>query len=466
MSTARNMLFISHATPENNEVARWLALRLAAEGYPVWCDLTKLLGGEPFWKEIETAIRDRTCKFIFLLSKESNEKQGTRDELEVASTVRKLVDDDRFIIPLRVDDMDFSKANIRIHGLNIIDFTANWMVGFQKLVERLQDDKVPTDERFDKDSVSVWWRHYFAQNEGVTQQDDLYLSNEFAINRMPDQIQIIGLQRQPQGELSPVDSPYPIAAHKRFLVSFGEPRDLLPFIEKHKLHFNEGANPCPLADFLQWGLPHVIPPRVARNLVQHLLNQAIRKFAFTRGLIEYQMANHRSFSWFPKGLLQADKLSFKAHDERQVRRNLVGFSNCTARDGSVYIRNWHFGVEMAPHLGRSPYVNILPHVCFSVDGVPYESPKKQHSLRRSQCRSWYNDDWRDRILGAMFHLADGQAELTVPVSPDGSFSIAAFPAEWTSPVNYRRVSDKDETIESIPDADDRFDDEIEEEDDE
>jgi len=80
------MVFISHASPHDSEVVSWLALRLAGEGYPDWCDLTKLLGGESFWKEIETAIRDRTSKFLFLLSEDSTDKQGTRDELEVAAT--------------------------------------------------------------------------------------------------------------------------------------------------------------------------------------------------------------------------------------------------------------------------------------------------------------------------------------------------------------------------------------------
>ena len=40
------MLFVSHANPEDNLFTRRLALRLARESYPVWCDLTKLLGGE------------------------------------------------------------------------------------------------------------------------------------------------------------------------------------------------------------------------------------------------------------------------------------------------------------------------------------------------------------------------------------------------------------------------------------
>jgi len=83
----RNMIFISHANPEDNKFAEWLALRLAREGYPVWCDVTKLLGGEDFWRDIEAAIRERTIKFLFVLSKCSNEKQGTLMEVAVARKV-------------------------------------------------------------------------------------------------------------------------------------------------------------------------------------------------------------------------------------------------------------------------------------------------------------------------------------------------------------------------------------------
>ena len=45
MPQPRDVLFISHATPEDNEFAKWLTLRLAAEGYPVYCEILNLLGG-------------------------------------------------------------------------------------------------------------------------------------------------------------------------------------------------------------------------------------------------------------------------------------------------------------------------------------------------------------------------------------------------------------------------------------
>ena len=45
-------LFISYAS-EDGDLAEWLALRLASEGYRVWCDRTQLLGGESYPKRID-----------------------------------------------------------------------------------------------------------------------------------------------------------------------------------------------------------------------------------------------------------------------------------------------------------------------------------------------------------------------------------------------------------------------------
>ena len=89
----RDMIFISHANPEDNVFTRWLALQLGRCGYPVWCDLTQLLGGEAFWTDIEKALRERTVKFIYVLSHTSNSKDGPLNELQVASNVARDTDD-------------------------------------------------------------------------------------------------------------------------------------------------------------------------------------------------------------------------------------------------------------------------------------------------------------------------------------------------------------------------------------
>jgi len=102
---ARNVVFVSHANPEDNAFATWLTLRLTREGYRVWCDVVKLMGGDDFWKDVEKAIRHHTRRFIFVTSKVSNQKLGTLQELAVASGVAREFEEPRFVIPVKIDDL-------------------------------------------------------------------------------------------------------------------------------------------------------------------------------------------------------------------------------------------------------------------------------------------------------------------------------------------------------------------------
>ncbi len=59
----RSIVFISHATPEDNDFTLWLASKLGSAGYEVWSDLTHLQGGDGFWGNIEEVIRTRAARF-------------------------------------------------------------------------------------------------------------------------------------------------------------------------------------------------------------------------------------------------------------------------------------------------------------------------------------------------------------------------------------------------------------------
>lgn len=73
---ARRLVFISHANPEENDFVRWLGVQLASAGYEVWSDITRLIGGEVFWDDIEDAIRRHTAKFILVVSNAALRKEG------------------------------------------------------------------------------------------------------------------------------------------------------------------------------------------------------------------------------------------------------------------------------------------------------------------------------------------------------------------------------------------------------
>jgi hypothetical protein len=102
----RQALFISHASPEDNAFTIWLRARLAAAGYEVWADVLRLTGGDNSQRKLEDALRNRARKVLLVANRKSADKQGVRNEIQIASDVAKKISDERFIIPLKLGPFD------------------------------------------------------------------------------------------------------------------------------------------------------------------------------------------------------------------------------------------------------------------------------------------------------------------------------------------------------------------------
>src|SRR5262245_65059129 len=84
--SAREHLFVSYAT-EDAALAEWLTRKLTVEGYRVWCDRFKLLGGESYPRDIDVALKRRTFRMLALLSRDSLNKSNPRKERKVAVSI-------------------------------------------------------------------------------------------------------------------------------------------------------------------------------------------------------------------------------------------------------------------------------------------------------------------------------------------------------------------------------------------
>ena len=144
----RDTIFISHASPEDNEFVRWLSGQLANQGFKVWADISHLKGGTPFWTSIEEVLRRHTVKMIFVASRRSVDaaRSGVRNELSVGDGLRRSLRDPEFIIPIRIDDTPFDEMPIQLHQLNALDFSAEWNGGLTSLLETLDAARVPRIE--------------------------------------------------------------------------------------------------------------------------------------------------------------------------------------------------------------------------------------------------------------------------------------------------------------------------------
>ena len=219
----RDMLFVSHANPEDNEFALWIALQLAQAGYPVWCDLTRLLGGEFFWNNIEQAIRERTIKFLFVLSRSSNDRQAPKDELEIALKVQRSENLHDFVIPIWIDDLPPRDFYVRLTNINAIPFRGRWAKGLAQLLAKLEEDRVPKRDNFTPLTVSSWWREHFSASAGVKSDPETLLTNWYEVEPAPIYFHTLESKGRPLAV--PDTLPYPAARHKDYLVSLTKAED-------------------------------------------------------------------------------------------------------------------------------------------------------------------------------------------------------------------------------------------------
>lgn len=440
--STRNMIFVSHANDEDNMFARWLALRLAREGYPVWCDLTQLLGGEDFWQDIETAIRERTAKFLFVLSKSSNHKPGTLMELAVARKVGKHVGD--FVIPLRIDDLAYDDVNIELQRLNCIDFTKGWAIGYKQLLEKLDKDGVARDPRFTPDAVTTWWRNHYPATEGVESKSERCVSNWFEFSQIPTRLWLHSIyprrKFQTAVEKQLLALPAPAHPYGTCLFSFANARELKAALDEHGLEVDH-AKKLSGPKFSEHGLKHPeIDRREARNILSAVFRDGFERLAISKGLLPYELSGGAKFYWFKQGLVENDKVFFLNSAGERGWRAMVGFKSLSAKEGQTRIRNWHFGIQARPHFWPFGAMAVRAHVAFTENGVLYESKARQHSARRSQCKDWYNDAWLDRILAVMSFLSGGDSdEILIPLSKDQVLGVSRIPLLFESPVSFKLI---------------------------
>lgn len=181
----RTALFISHATPEDNHFVRWLGAKLTAMGYEVWADVMRLHGGIDWARELENALRKRAVKVLLVCTPSGLEKQGVRNEIEMATNLARQLGDNAFIIPLRLEAYE---APFRIAHAQYIDFKRSWAAGLAELTELLRDQAVP---RGSTGPLESWLDSHSDGADRLIQRGEPLVSNWLQIEGQPGTIRYV-----------------------------------------------------------------------------------------------------------------------------------------------------------------------------------------------------------------------------------------------------------------------------------
>lgn len=411
----RTSVFISHATPEDNAFVRWLGAKLSALGYEVWADLFALHGGSDWSRKLEDALRNRALKMLLVCTPDGLEKQGVRNEIEIATAVGKSIHDAEFIIPLRLASYD---APFRIAHLQYIDFSHAWANGFIEVSELLLANK--TIPRIGAgNALNEWLTDQTSGAATLVERTEYLVSNWLRIKSLPKTLYYceppfgFDVERFQTRDIEA----YPLIPFKGGILTFASPN--------HAGEIRLGVparivGEVPVSKFQAEGWSEQgIERYVASRHFSDLGNQAFDLYMHRLGMSALTNQKGRSTWWANIRLAPKTKVSF---DWKYVKgsRQIMGQSE----KRNVF---WHYGLNAQARDYPKPHIRLSPRLLFSTNGIDIiDDPRKAHRLRRSFAASWRNARWRDMLLAYLWWVSGGTREIALPVSPTENL-VAALP---------------------------------------
>lgn len=418
--TVRDVVFISHATPEDNDFVRWLGARLIGLGYNIWADVFELKGGTPFWRSIEEAIRQRAIKVVYVASAASVDptRTGVRNELMAASVMGSKLKDPEFIIPVRRDKVDFGLFPIQVSQLNAIDFSAGWGGKLVELVDTLETANVPADPSKIDERMAFWKERTSREPPAVVDEPELLLTNLLPVSAMPAAVNIYEFSG-PNTEIKEAleATGIPCRQFQRLVISFADSDELQAGLPpKFRISLERSV---PLEKFLAGPeRDETAPMRSdARGMISHLLRWHVERFLLSKGLKSYDGPGGKAF-YFPLGLIADAKVRYVTPDGKRTWKGVVGRSE-------KYRVNWHLSMLVNIDLGPPAFVRFKPYICFSEGGKdPISEPKRTTALRRRICKTWWNRQWRQLQQAFVAFLSGGDAEFIVPLEGAATLTLS------------------------------------------
>ncbi|MBX2980931.1 MAG: toll/interleukin-1 receptor domain-containing protein [Flavobacteriales bacterium] len=419
----RDVIFISHANPEDNYFASWLASKLQVLGYSPWVDVKSIKPGEYFDREYEDIILNRAIKFLAVVSsnylaKVRSNDTGVMNELLAARTIKNL---DPFIVPLRLDNSSYADFPTGLRGRLAIDFSNNWATGINELLLALSDQGTPKTSG-QPEQAAIFWHKAHTAGDIETTQPELHYTNWFPLHA-PATVYAHRITETDKTGLR--TQPFTYIEEGPYVISFASASALGPEVEirsTREFTWDEFRQSATIA---LDPLFELIDP--AKKLVK-LINKTIHRHLLQQRLSRIEYASRKSIYFYPY-----TRENFKPVDLRLIsssRRSLLGRTSGFT---------WHFAISHNAILFPSPHVRIGYHLVFT-DSQGRQIPKEQQAtLRRSVPSSWFNRKWLEMLIAMMYKISgsNDEAMIRIPVAPGQSLDIDVLPIAALSDVGYK-----------------------------
>jgi len=413
----RDVLFIGHATPQDNDFATWLYSKLELEGYKVWCDVENLLGGErDFWFEIQKVLDQNAFKYLLVYSKHTSVAEGVLDEFEYARSIAKKYNLDDFVIPLKIDEVSYTDR-IGLNRYNIINFSHSWIPGLKKLFKKLDNDKAPKTNEPGSGVSKRILSLYENDLKILTQKKERYYSSWWRIPALPEKIYVFKYRDENSAKMVIEEgSDYPVILHGNCLASFDQKiKTVCANYGNVEINF-EGLKEVLITDILNGYDSSEFPTLMdSENLLKRLLKKAFKNLMYDKGLSKHDLSNSQCF--YRNAVFKQKKL-IKIRNEITYHNRKKSKLLC----GKYRDDFWHFAVSAQVRLHPIQCFSLKTHIIFSDDGFNiWKSDSRLHSARRTKGKTWFNEEWRDQLMAFIKSLA-GRRDY-VPINLNSSLTV-------------------------------------------
>ena len=432
MEHARDHIFISYAT-EQSALCDWLARRLAAEGYAIWYDRQKLLGGENWPNDIDAAINERTFRMLALLSRASMKKPNPQGEWLKGNAIGKKLGIEDFVIPLNTEGLRPDEITWNLQPINYIPFTPSWAEGLTILLKKLESVDAPQVLN-DGPRVAV---ESIVASSVVRDEPEELLSNCFEVVQTPRYIR----KYEVETDLSMDERR---ALQKEWACRDVSPRRMLAFDGP-----TSNVSMCQrfrCVGQVSWCDTELLDGIDTRHLVVSLIHRCFDLLLRDKGMkysVYTESGNHKKHTkqWYlPRRLLNNDRVSVTFPSGKRSWFKGVGERTYPTVDGGEVYR-YHLSPSFSVLRGQiDPFVLFLRNRVYLTDnkGRPLEG-RKIISRRKHLCKGWFNYEWGARTLGIAQLLADEDMYIRFGPYGEQQLVISAIPIVPNAP---QRIHDE------------------------
>ncbi|MCE2416622.1 toll/interleukin-1 receptor domain-containing protein [Candidatus Poribacteria bacterium] len=414
-SKKRDHLFIS-SVDEDGAFADWLTRKLTTEGYLVWSERFKLLGGEAYPDDIDDTIKNRTFRFISLYSRVSLKYPEVGRQRALALNIGNERKQD-FLIPLDVDGVSPAQLDHVTRALNFITFKDNWAVGLEQLLKKLESIDCPRSLPNGK-RIAV---ETFLGDDVRSDEKEILFSNCFQIQQIPKVIYRFKARKEiPKEKLDELKFEWSYRRVDPYtFLSFHKPPALIT--REYRITKKGGG---------LWPEVERIDRIRSSNLVSELIRKALIVKGHQKGL---KYCSEAGLLYFPPNLLKNNRLNFIRPDDNSETYVLANGER-KHPSGGKYLYSLAPDFFIRQDIFDDFTVLIRIRVRLSdPKGKPLKGHRTIVSRRKYLCKNWWNKHWFNRTLAVSQFLAD-EGKITIGESQDVQIIIDANPLHFNAPV--------------------------------